>query len=65
MNEVSTQALRISSFARKYDLSEMTVRRRIARGELKAIRIGKMWRVIDNLDELLPHTDTDPQSQQL
>jgi len=62
MNEVPTQALRISSFARKYDLSEMTVRRRIARGELKAIRIGKMWRVIDSFDQLLSHRSEEPAS---
>jgi hypothetical protein len=48
-------AVRVSTFAKRYDLCAATVYRRIAAGELRAIRIGRNVRVID--DVILPSGD--------
>ena len=42
-------ALKISAFARKYDLCEVTVRRLIHKGQLRVVKLGNITRVIDDV----------------
>ena len=42
-------ALRISAFAKRYDMHEVSVRRMIARGELRTVRVGHILRVLDDV----------------
>ena len=42
-------ALKISAFARKYDLCEVSVRRLIRAGELRTIKVGHILRVLDDV----------------
>lgn len=52
MDDTTQAAVRVSTFAKRYDLCAATVYRRIASGELRAIKIGRNVRVID--DVILP-----------
>jgi hypothetical protein len=42
-------ALKISAFARKYDLCEVTVRRLIHKGQLRVVKLGNITRVLDDV----------------
>jgi hypothetical protein len=48
-NSNGAVALRISAFAKKYDMHEVSVRRMIRAGELRTLRVGHIVRVIDDV----------------
>nr|WP_193020471.1 helix-turn-helix domain-containing protein [Rhodothermus marinus] len=43
--------LTVQEFARKYGIAETTVRRRIRRGLLPAVRVGRrVWLIVENAE---------------
>lgn len=54
VSPTSTKCLRVAEVARQLDVDERTIRRWIARGELKSVRIGRvvLIREADLIDRL-------------
>ena len=53
-----TELLSIKAVAEFLKVSQTTVRRMLARGELKGMRVGRLWRIaqseIDKLSDIKP-----------
>lgn len=45
MTENKEEFLTIAELAKRFRVSEMTVRRMIQRGDLKGIQLGRQWRI--------------------